>query len=331
MLRLYENNKKYTELIDHDAEFRELMTIYESQVDVRGVLTLLNLWHRRNICFKKFEVFGDYEEMISFEWVQTLFIKYFVSINFKSRSELEMLKFFFEHLLVIFKTDYEWKPLNKTYKDPNDVKTKIIQLCNDALLSIAKAESYLNFNLIPDFYKAFGSLFCLTAQELEEITGTAAAPSTVIPPAAIPPAVVSGAGVSGKNSNNNNIQNPLVDVSEILEEVHALNKKHKSEQEDRELALKMQEDYIKAHQALMSNAANNPSVSNNNNNVESNTNQPAAAASNDDDSACIVCMDKAREYVFVPCGHLVACNDCRGQLKECPICKVGKTMMRLYK
>ncbi|NWU40574.1 BIR7B protein, partial [Hylia prasina] len=36
---------------------------------------------------------------------------------------------------------------------------------------------------------------------------------------------------------------------------------------------------------------------------------------------CKVCMDKDVSVVFVPCGHLVACEDCALNLRLCPICR----------
>ncbi|XP_061437328.1 baculoviral IAP repeat-containing protein 7-like [Lethenteron reissneri] len=36
---------------------------------------------------------------------------------------------------------------------------------------------------------------------------------------------------------------------------------------------------------------------------------------------CKVCMDKDVSVVFVPCGHLVVCQDCAVSLGKCPICR----------
>ncbi|XP_041255097.1 baculoviral IAP repeat-containing protein 7 [Onychostruthus taczanowskii] len=36
---------------------------------------------------------------------------------------------------------------------------------------------------------------------------------------------------------------------------------------------------------------------------------------------CKVCMDKDVSVVFVPCGHLVACEECALHLRLCPICR----------
>jgi hypothetical protein len=36
---------------------------------------------------------------------------------------------------------------------------------------------------------------------------------------------------------------------------------------------------------------------------------------------CKVCMDSEVNTVFLPCGHLVCCNNCSPQLRNCPICR----------
>ncbi|CAN8191350.1 unnamed protein product [Coccothraustes coccothraustes] len=36
---------------------------------------------------------------------------------------------------------------------------------------------------------------------------------------------------------------------------------------------------------------------------------------------CKVCMDRDVSVVFVPCGHLVACEECALNLRQCPICR----------
>uniref|UniRef100_A0A8C3QUG8 RING-type E3 ubiquitin transferase n=1 Tax=Cyanoderma ruficeps TaxID=181631 RepID=A0A8C3QUG8_9PASS len=38
---------------------------------------------------------------------------------------------------------------------------------------------------------------------------------------------------------------------------------------------------------------------------------------------CKVCMDKDVSVVFVPCGHLVACEECALNLRLCPICRAA--------
>lgn len=48
-----------------------------------------------------------------------------------------------------------------------------------------------------------------------------------------------------------------------------------------------------------------------------------------DAGVCVICFDEKRDVVFKPCGHIVTCHSCAGQLrssgrpfcKRCPICK----------
>lgn len=36
---------------------------------------------------------------------------------------------------------------------------------------------------------------------------------------------------------------------------------------------------------------------------------------------CKVCLDKDVNTVFLPCGHLVTCQDCAPRLRDCPVCR----------
>lgn len=36
---------------------------------------------------------------------------------------------------------------------------------------------------------------------------------------------------------------------------------------------------------------------------------------------CVVCMDKARAAVILPCGHLHTCMECTANLSDCPVCR----------
>ncbi|XP_044748828.1 E3 ubiquitin-protein ligase LRSAM1-like isoform X2 [Coccinella septempunctata] len=38
---------------------------------------------------------------------------------------------------------------------------------------------------------------------------------------------------------------------------------------------------------------------------------------------CVVCMDKECQVIFVPCGHIVCCLACSGNLSQCPFCRVN--------
>ena len=36
---------------------------------------------------------------------------------------------------------------------------------------------------------------------------------------------------------------------------------------------------------------------------------------------CVVCRDAVKDTLLVPCGHLIACNACARNLRECPTCR----------
>lgn len=46
----------------------------------------------------------------------------------------------------------------------------------------------------------------------------------------------------------------------------------------------------------------------------------------DDDDSCVICMDHERSHAFVPCGHLIICNECAQKPcyvraeAPCPLC-----------
>jgi hypothetical protein len=49
----------------------------------------------------------------------------------------------------------------------------------------------------------------------------------------------------------------------------------------------------------------------------------AIAPKQADDSLCVICLDKPRSFVLLPCGHLCTCAECTGKLVNslCPICR----------
>jgi hypothetical protein len=45
---------------------------------------------------------------------------------------------------------------------------------------------------------------------------------------------------------------------------------------------------------------------------------------------CVVCVDAPRSIALAPCGHVCSCEDCAGDLQECPLCRqaiVGRLKM----
>lgn len=46
-------------------------------------------------------------------------------------------------------------------------------------------------------------------------------------------------------------------------------------------------------------------------------------------SECCVCMDAEANIVFIPCGHLCACQECSKEISFCPMCRKGITMTQI--
>jgi len=55
----------------------------------------------------------------------------------------------------------------------------------------------------------------------------------------------------------------------------------------------------------------------------------------DDEFRCIICSDRRRDVVLVPCGHLSICLTCSNLLpepKRCPVCRSDVTqIVKVYK
>ena len=39
-----------------------------------------------------------------------------------------------------------------------------------------------------------------------------------------------------------------------------------------------------------------------------------------DERLCKMCLDKECSTVFLPCGHMCACDSCAEKVQKCPIC-----------
>ena len=52
---------------------------------------------------------------------------------------------------------------------------------------------------------------------------------------------------------------------------------------------------------------------------------------NEEQKSCKICMDDVVCMAFLPCGHLVTCENCSRSLKICPICqKTIKGTLKTY-
>ena len=45
---------------------------------------------------------------------------------------------------------------------------------------------------------------------------------------------------------------------------------------------------------------------------------------------CVVCLERAREVAFVPCGPFCVCSNCSGRVSKCPICRKSTRKQRIY-
>jgi hypothetical protein len=36
---------------------------------------------------------------------------------------------------------------------------------------------------------------------------------------------------------------------------------------------------------------------------------------------CVICASKPRAFMFQPCGHFLACQQCAARVKDCPACR----------
>jgi hypothetical protein len=72
---------------------------------------------------------------------------------------------------------------------------------------------------------------------------------------------------------------------------------------------------------------------------ESINNENKKSVNNDEvnNTTCVICLSEKRELAFIPCGHMVTCNNCSQHLmksdskKICPICrKPIKSLLKIY-
>ncbi|CAD8147480.1 unnamed protein product [Paramecium octaurelia] len=62
------------------------------------------------------------------------------------------------------------------------------------------------------------------------------------------------------------------------------------------------------------------------------TQQTNLTKSMKDDKKCQICFEKDREYVAIPCGHYIYCEDCKGLIKsDCLLCRNPITsVLKIY-
>ena len=52
---------------------------------------------------------------------------------------------------------------------------------------------------------------------------------------------------------------------------------------------------------------------------------------NECDNECVICMDKKREYICIPCGHYCLCRNCKNRMKgKCPVCRRKCQIIKVF-
>ena len=57
------------------------------------------------------------------------------------------------------------------------------------------------------------------------------------------------------------------------------------------------------------------------NNVKQHKENDVNTQEQSDDKLCVICIDNAKDIVFIPCGHVSVCKNCSDGLKICPLCR----------
>ena len=50
----------------------------------------------------------------------------------------------------------------------------------------------------------------------------------------------------------------------------------------------------------------------------------------DDATLCVVCLERRRSHVAIPCGHLALCGTCAARLTACPCCRSAGQFVRVH-
>jgi hypothetical protein len=58
------------------------------------------------------------------------------------------------------------------------------------------------------------------------------------------------------------------------------------------------------------------------NNINRNIISQQTIVSETQDNICLVCYDKKRDILFMPCNHLCCCDNCSNNINKCPYCRV---------
>ena len=56
-------------------------------------------------------------------------------------------------------------------------------------------------------------------------------------------------------------------------------------------------------------------------NSSSSDDEQKSSEEEDEGDLCVVCLDKEKLTIFLPCAHQICCTDCGEQVEKCPICQ----------
>ena len=124
----------------------------------------------------------------------------------------------------------------------------------------------------------------------------------------------------GKDANKVKENIPL-EVLEYWENIERENQKHKETLGFMEILMKRCENLKIQNQNL---ELQNQTLQIQNKNFENENNILEAQAKNLEDAhMCKICMENEICFAFIPCGHLITCENCavNGDLKICPMCR----------
>ena len=58
--------------------------------------------------------------------------------------------------------------------------------------------------------------------------------------------------------------------------------------------------------------------------------EEAHASEPADPKICVICYERAKNTIFIPCGHLACCDTCAAGLHRCPVCRAIGTKYRVF-
>lgn len=50
----------------------------------------------------------------------------------------------------------------------------------------------------------------------------------------------------------------------------------------------------------------------------------------EEDNTCVICYERTKEMVFIPCGHICLCAKCGEGKTTCPICRAEGKAIKIF-